>query len=148
MPGHIFVFEGPDYTGKTSVTQMVKETLLKHFPDQVVSFRAPGGTPEAEQIRDFCRAAPINPIAQMLAYSTSFAITYDEIMKHYKEGKIVLLDRWVWSAMAYQLGPIRTEYKNTPYPELFQKLLQSFVNFKIFKTICMLPMTSWKSAWN
>src|SRR5204863_8759983 len=72
----------------------------------VVSVREPGSTPVGERVRDnvlHAQDIPLAPNAQALLYSTARAqLVRDVIRPALAEGKIVIVDRFYDSTLAYQ----------------------------------------------
>ena len=104
MKGILIVFEGTDGTGKS--TQIQK--LATHFTNQgreVIALREPGGTALGESIRTALKHSPefISPRAELLGMNCSRAQLVDTVITpSLQAGKIVLLDRFYQSTIAYQ----------------------------------------------
>lgn len=99
--------EGPEGSGKTSVSKMlIKELEKRGYP--VVFTREPGGTPIAEEIRDIIldkKNTALDPRAEALLYAASRRQhLVEKIWPALKEGKIVICDRFLDSSLAYQGG--------------------------------------------
>ena len=99
----IFVFEGVDMTGKSTVARYVYEQLSVKFPNRVSLYRAPGGTENAEKLREASRTMNLSPFSQGLLFLSCLSDLAEQILKDIKEEKFIVLDRWLWSTMAYQL---------------------------------------------
>ena len=103
--GYFIVFEGPDGSGKTTVSQKVYEIMKQEGLDVILT-REPGGSRIAEDIRNII----LNPVniemdarTEVLLYAASRRQHLKEkILPAVKEGKIVLCDRFVDSSLAYQ----------------------------------------------
>lgn len=106
MPKGIFItFEGIDGAGKTTQIQKLAEALRNEGYD-VTTLREPGGTVVSERIRELLldvRNQGMQPITEAFLYASARAQMVDEILIPLLEnGKIVLMDRFVDSTIAYQ----------------------------------------------
>ncbi|ADH59927.1 thymidylate kinase [Thermoanaerobacter mathranii subsp. mathranii str. A3] len=104
MKGKFISFEGIDGCGKTTQIKFLKEYLLKKGYNILV-LREPGGTNVGEKVRDILldKYNFISPVTEMLLYASSRAqLVEEKILPAIKEGKIVLLDRFVDSSYVYQ----------------------------------------------
>lgn len=99
--------EGPEGSGKSSVTKKVTELLTKEGYEIVLT-REPGGTPIAEQIRNVIldkANTKMDPITEALLYAASRRQhLVEKVWPLSKEGKIVISDRFLDSSLAYQGG--------------------------------------------
>lgn len=99
--------EGPEGSGKSSVTKKVAEMLEKDG-EQIVMTREPGGTPIAEQIRNVIldkANTKMDPMTEALLYAASRRQhLVEKVWPLSKEGKIVISDRFIDSSLAYQGG--------------------------------------------
>ncbi len=99
--------EGPEGSGKSSVTKKVAEMLEKDG-EQIVMTREPGGTPIAEQIRNVIldkENTKMDPMTEALLYAASRRQhLVEKVWPLSKEGKIVISDRFIDSSLAYQGG--------------------------------------------
>ena len=100
-------FEGPDGSGKSTVSKLVKEKLEKDGISLILT-REPGGSKIAEQIRNVIldkENTALDARAEALLYAASRRQHLVEtILPALKEGKLVLCDRFVDSSLAYQGG--------------------------------------------
>jgi dTMP kinase len=103
MKSKAFVFEGLDFTGKTTVSQYCFEKLKMLYGPGVVLYRSPGGTPLGEKVRDIARIEAKTVYEQTFAYLTGLTSVLEQVEKDLEKGKIVLLDRWFQSLQAYQI---------------------------------------------
>lgn len=99
--------EGPEGSGKSSVTKKVVE-LLEKDGESVVLTREPGGTPIAEQIRNVIldkENTAMDSITEALLYAASRRQhLIEKVWPLSKEGKIIISDRFLDSSLAYQGG--------------------------------------------
>lgn len=99
--------EGPEGSGKSSVTKKVTEMLEKEG-FCVVLTREPGGTPIAEQIRNVIldkQNTKMDGMTEALLYAASRRQhLVEKVWPLSKEGKIVISDRFLDSSLAYQGG--------------------------------------------
>lgn len=111
--------EGPDGAGKTSVVAELLPKLEGY--GEVVSTREPGGVPIAEKIREVI----LNPEHTSMDDKTELLLYIAARRQHLKErilpalaaGKIVLVDRFIDSSVAYQgfgrgLSPADVDWLN------------------------------------
>lgn len=103
--GLFITFEGPDGSGKTTVSTYITHELLKRgYP--VVHTREPGGIDIAEQIRHVIldpRNTAMDVKTEALLYAASRRQHFvEKVLPALNEGKIVLCDRFVDSSLAYQ----------------------------------------------
>ena len=97
--------EGPDGSGKSLQMTLLKEALTREGYTFIHS-REPGGTPIGEQIRKVLLDPSNSAMAaecEAYLYAASRAQHVQEkILPALREGKIVLLDRFVDSSLVYQ----------------------------------------------
>ena len=100
-------FEGPEGSGKTTVSNIIEKRLEK-IGYSVVHTREPGGTPIAEQIRNIILDkvnTKLDARAEALLYAASRRQhLVEKVWPALKEGKIVICDRYIDSSLAYQGG--------------------------------------------
>lgn len=100
----LITFEGIDGAGKS--TQVTK--LKRHLQDQgrnVLPLREPGGTPEAEEIRELLLQSrnDFTPVGELLLFAASRAeLVQKVIVPALDNGCDVILDRFFDSTTAYQ----------------------------------------------
>ena len=105
MKGKFIVIEGPDGSGKTTVTK----SLLEHYEKlgiKIIHTREPGGTQIGERIRELL-LDPIfqemDPKAEALLYAASRAQHVEEkIRPAIEKGYLVLCERYIFSSLVYQ----------------------------------------------
>ncbi len=100
--GYLLTVEGTEGTGKTTLIRRIKHYLeRKGF---LVSFyREPGSTPAGERIRRILLKIPLSPLTEALLYlAARHELVSKRIEKDLREGKIVLVDRFMDSTLAYQ----------------------------------------------
>lgn len=99
--------EGPEGSGKSSVTKKVAERLEKEGYE-VIMTREPGGTPIAEQIRNVIldkANTKMDGMTEALLYAASRRQhLVEKVWPLSNEGKIVISDRFLDSSLAYQGG--------------------------------------------
>lgn len=99
--------EGPEGSGKSSVTKRVTELLEKEGLEVVLT-REPGGTPIAEEIRNVIldkANTKMDSMTEALLYAASRRQhLVEKVWPLSKEGKIVISDRFIDSSLAYQGG--------------------------------------------
>ena len=107
MKGYFITFEGPDGSGKTTVTNRLCEILTEKGFD-VVHTREPGGIEIAEEIRSIIldpKNTKMDAKTEALLYAASRAQHVHQVIRPAVErGELVLCDRFVDSSVAYQGG--------------------------------------------
>lgn len=105
MKGKFIVIEGPDGSGKTTVSQ----AIIDHYKAQgvkVLHTREPGGTPIGEEIRQILldpKNKAMDPKAEALLYAASRAQHVEEKIKPaLDQGYIVICERYIFSSLVYQ----------------------------------------------
>ena len=105
MSGLFLSFEGGEASGKSVQAKRLAERLVA-AGREVVAVREPGSTPVGERVRDIVLHAqeiPLGANAQALLYSTARAqLVRDVIRPALAAGKIVIVDRFYDSTLAYQ----------------------------------------------
>lgn len=103
--GKFIAFEGPDGSGKTTIMNLVKESLDKRSISYI-STREPGGTEISEKIRQLILDndnKKMTAKTEALLYSASRAQLVEEfIIPNLEKYDLVLTDRFVLSSLAYQ----------------------------------------------
>jgi dTMP kinase len=103
--GVFIAFEGPDGSGKSTISQMVYNILLSEgLP--VIWTREPGGIGIAEKIRDLIldpQNTNMDARCEALLYAASRRQhLVEKVIPALHQGHIVLCDRFVDSSLAYQ----------------------------------------------
>jgi len=101
MRGTFIVIDGPDRCGKDEVVKFLK----LHFPDAVYA-REPGGTDDAERVRDIVKhpASKLNPLTQLcLFFAARSDLLEKAIRPALENGKHCILPRSDSSTLAYQV---------------------------------------------
>ncbi len=103
--GLFITFEGPDGSGKTTVSSYVVQQLLDLGYD-IIHTREPGGVDIAEQIRHVIldpKNTKMDVKTEVLLYAASRRQhLIEKILPALEAGKIVICDRFVDSSLAYQ----------------------------------------------
>ncbi len=103
--GIFITLEGGEGSGKSTQIRLLADAL-RAFGRDVVITREPGGTPEAEKIRDFLvkrDGGDWTPMAEcMLLYAARQMHVENLIKPALAEGKVVISDRFSDSTRAYQ----------------------------------------------
>ncbi len=103
--GLLISFEGTDGCGKSTQIRLLSE-YLKNKGFNVVVSREPGGCRVGEKIRKILLNAEnieISPMCELFLYEAARAQHMHEIIEPaLSEGKIVILDRFIDSTLAYQ----------------------------------------------
>lgn len=108
MPGRgwLVVFEGGEGVGKsTQLTRTAERLAAAGIPHRVC--REPGGTPLGDRVRDLLLHADVAvaPAAEAALFAASRAQLVAEVLQPaLAAGEVVLLDRFLLSTYAYQVG--------------------------------------------
>ena len=99
----IIVFEGIEGSGKTFHIKNV-ENHLKKKKINYIKFREPGGSKNAEKIRDLMLDKKTNfkNLTDLLLIMASRNENYNELIKKNHKKKVILIDRFTESTLAYQ----------------------------------------------
>ena len=105
MKGLFITFEGPDGSGKTTVTGRICDLLAEKGFD-VVHTREPGGIAIAEEIRNIIldpKNTMMDPKTEALLYAASRRQhLVEKVLPAMAQGKIVICERFIDSSLAYQ----------------------------------------------
>ena len=102
MKGFIISFEGIDGAGKTTQAKRLYK-FLKESNHNVSFYRDPGSTQVAEYLRQIILENNLDPITELLIFeSARSSLVWEKILPDLKEGKIIILDRFIDSTTAYQ----------------------------------------------
>ena len=98
----IIVFEGIEGSGKSHHITVVSKYLKKRKVDYI-KIREPGGNPNSEKIRKLILSnkSDFNQNTDLLLYLAARSENIEIIKKNYKK-KIILIDRFTDSTLAYQ----------------------------------------------
>ena len=98
----VIVFEGIEGSGKTSHLKFVSNYLKKNKIN-FIKIREPGGNKNSEKIRNLIlnRNLSFNKDTDLLLYLASRSENIHLLRKYYKK-KIILIDRFIDSTIAYQ----------------------------------------------
>jgi dTMP kinase len=99
----IFVaFEGIDGTGKTTQVQLLKQALELAGETPVVS-REPTNGPWGQLIKDSAATGRLSPAEELNAFVQDRTEHVEKLIRPtLEQGKIVILDRYFYSSIAYQ----------------------------------------------
>ena len=99
----IIVFEGIEASGKsTSLKKIIK--YLKFNKIKHVTFREPGGTNFSERLRSYMlnKKSKLNKKTDLFLLMASRSENIDKILKENYKKKVILIDRFIDSTIAYQ----------------------------------------------
>lgn len=105
MKGLFIALEGPDGSGKSTITNLIESYLEERDIDFIIT-REPGGTSIGESIRKMIldnNNTDMKSETEALLYAASRAQhIHEKIQPALEEGKLVICDRFVLSSLAYQ----------------------------------------------
>ena len=105
MRGQFITFEGGEGAGKTTQINRLAQSLTAQGK-KVATTREPGGTPEAEKIRDLLvqrDTGQWSPLSETLLLFAARTLHVERVIKpNLNDGKIVISDRFTDSTVAYQ----------------------------------------------
>tara|TARA_B100000780_G_C21084793_1_gene436996 strand:- start:626 stop:1240 length:615 start_codon:yes stop_codon:yes gene_type:complete len=129
----IIVFEGIEGTGKTYHINNVANYLKKN-KIKFIKIREPGGSKNSEKIRKLIlnNKSNFNNNTDLLLYMSSRSENIDLIKKNY-EKKIILIDRFIDSTIAYQHYGMKLDLKfiNSINKFLLKKIKVNFTFLNI-----------------
>ena len=99
----LIVFEGIETSGKsTSLKKVIK--FLKKNKIKYIAFREPGGTNISEKLRSLMlnKKSKLNNKTDLFLLMASRSENIDKIIKKNYKKKVVLIDRFIDSTLAYQ----------------------------------------------
>ena len=98
----VIVFEGIEGSGKSHHIKNISNYLKKNNIDHI-KIREPGGSFNSEKIRKLIlnNKSNFNKNTDLLLYLASRSENISQLIKHYNK-KIILIDRFVDSTIAYQ----------------------------------------------
>ena len=99
----LIVFEGIEGSGKSLHIKNV-EKYLKKKRIKFIKFREPGGSKNSEKIRDLIlnKKSNFKSLTDLFLYIASRNENYHNIIKKNYKKKIILIDRFIDSTIAYQ----------------------------------------------
>jgi dTMP kinase len=101
------VLEGPDGAGKSRLQRALAGHLRARGRDPV-ELREPGSTPLGEHLRRLLldpAVGHLDPLTEAFLFSAGRTEMVRSVIRpHLAAGRVVLLDRWYWSTVAYQGG--------------------------------------------
>ena len=104
--GIIISFEGPDGAGKTTVLEILAPLLKQEYNYNLITTREPGGVEISERIRDVIldvNHTSMDGKTELLLYMAARRQHFvEKILPAIANGKIVLIDRFIDSSVAYQ----------------------------------------------
>jgi len=136
----VIVFEGIEGSGKSFHSNFVSQYLKKKGVSHI-KIREPGGNRNSEKIRNLIlnKKSNFNKNTDLLLYLASRSENIQLIKKHYKK-KIIIIDRFVDSTIAYQHFGFGVDLNLIKY--LNQYLLGDFkVNFTFLNIVNKKNMT-------
>lgn len=137
----LIVFEGIEGSGKsTQIKNVIK--FLNKKKINFIRFREPGGTKNSEKLRKLIlsKNSNFNKLTDLYLYFASRSENYEKILKKNYRKKTIIIDRFIYSTIAYQAYGMKIDKKiieiNNKYiikdvkPDLIFLLLVNKKNFK------------------
>ena len=99
----LIIFEGIEGTGKTTLINHISRFLNKKKIDHI-KIREPGGNKNSELIRKLIlnKKSKFNSFTDLMLYFASRSENIEKIINKYYNKKIILVDRFTDSTLAYQ----------------------------------------------
>lgn len=98
----LITLEGIDGSGKSTQARKLYENLKKLGYD-VSLYRDPGSTEVAEKLREILLNFELHPITELLLFEGArSSLVREKILPDLEKGKIVIVDRYIDSTVAYQ----------------------------------------------
>ena len=99
----LIVFEGIEGSGKTTLINFISK-YLKRKKIKFIKLREPGGNKNSELIRKLIlnKKNKFNPLTDLLLYLAARNENIENTIKNNYKKKIILLDRFIDSTIAYQ----------------------------------------------
>jgi len=98
----LIAFEGIDGSGKTTQAKKLYD-YLKQRGYEVSLYREPGGTKVGETLREILLKEDLDERTELLLFEASRSkLVEEKIIPELREGKVVILDRFTLSTIAYQ----------------------------------------------
>ena len=99
----LIIFEGIECSGKSTQLKNVV-IFLKKNKKKFLYLREPGGSNNAEKLRKLIlnKKSDFNKFTDFLLYMASRSENIEKIIKKYYKKKIILIDRFIYSTLAYQ----------------------------------------------
>ena len=99
----LIVFEGIEGSGKTTLINFISK-YLKRKKIKFIKLREPGGSKNSELIRKLIlnKKNKFNPLTDLLLYLAARNENIENTIKNNYKKKIILLDRFIDSTIAYQ----------------------------------------------
>ncbi len=101
--GAIIAVEGFEGVGKSTQVELLAKALM-HLGYSVKTPREPGGTGFGEEVRRILKNGDYKPVpkAELLMFEASRAQLIESLQEHLKGDGVLIMDRFVWSTLAYQ----------------------------------------------
>ena len=131
----IIVFEGIEGSGKSYHINNVA-SFLKKNKVKFIKIREPGGSQNSEKIRDLLmnKNSKFDKITDLLLYMAARNENYIKIISKYKNKKVILIDRFIDSTIAYQYFGMGIDLNFINF--LNKKILKkTLVNFTFLHTV-------------
>ena len=135
----VIVFEGIEGSGKSFHINSLSNYLKKNKIDHI-KIREPGGSINSEKIRKLIlnKKSKFNKNTDLLLYLASRSENLDMLKKYYKK-KIIIIDRFVDSTIAYQHYGLGVDLKLIQ--TINNQLLKNFkISFTFLNTVSLKNM--------
>lgn len=104
QPGLYITVIGQDGGGKSTLAKNLNIKLHEDYSHlKIVTTREPGGTPEAERLREIVKTQKLTPFKEAEIFANARASSLSEVVRPaLSEGKVVISDRCYLCSLAYQ----------------------------------------------
>ena len=128
----LIIFEGIEGSGKTTLINYVSNHL-KQKKIKFIKIREPGGNKNSEIIRKLIlnKKHKFNSFTDLMLYFAARSENIDKVIKNNYKKKIILLDRFVDSTLAYQHYGMGLSTKNLKTRLKLRKNKNRYDNFKL-----------------
>ena len=135
----VIIFEGVETSGKSTNIQNVSN-FLKKIRRKYIKIREPGGSKNSEKIRKLIlnKRSTLNKKTDLLLMLASRSENIDKIIKKNYKKKIILIDRFTDSTVAYQHFGMKIDIK-------IIKALNNFIIGKFKPNVIFLSVVNLKN---
>lgn len=137
LKGQLIVIEGLEGAGKTTIIEKLKKQFSKN--KNIVITREPGGTKFGEKIRELMLddKADLDPITELFLFEAARREHFVKVIfPALQSGKLVIMDRFTDSSIAYQSFLQNIGYN---YVQNCNTLATAYTNLQLLNVHCVKP---------